>query len=146
MDKNFIEKIEENLECVPNINEPAEVEANRSPLPFRPTFACIPEGRIFSFEDAKSTLLSNGIDAKVPSKVTEKFMDKPELKSTQTFVKSEFEKSRTKFVFVDLSTESEKDKKILVRDCDGSLRTPTSDEIKVAVEKTWNRNAPKLFK
>lgn len=149
VDKDFVNTIESNLECVEISEEITESKAQIKKLPFRPMFSCVPEGRNFSFQDAKNHLISNGINIKIPNAdllSREIKSINPEL--PRILNNSPFEKSRSKFVFVDVKKNgpqpSEAD--IIVRDCDGTLRGANQDEIENACDKTWNRNSPKIIK
>lgn len=150
VDKEFVAILESNLECVEIAEEPFEVKNYDKRLPFRPLFASVPEGRTFSFQDAKEILISKGINIKSPSSEAKSELNVPDINSrsndSKTIAKSLFEKSRNKFVFVDISkTDPKKNSDIVfVRDCDGTLRTASLDENEYAINKTWNRNRPKL--
>lgn len=146
VDKDFVNMIESNLECVEISDEIPESKAHIVKNPFRPMFSCVPEGRNFSFQDAKNHLISSGIKIKTPNvdrsprEIKEINQQKPRIISN-----SPFEKSRNKFVFVNVNKNgpphSEAD--IVVRDSDGTLREANSHEFEKACEKTWNRNSPK---
>ncbi len=143
VDTSYIQQMESNLECVTIADDIRTAESSNSALPIRPIFVNVPEGRSFDFNDAKATLLAMGINPKIHSISEQKAQEgvlTTDLKVTE-ISKSEFERSRSKFVFVDTSKKDEVH--IVVRDSDGTLRTPTKDELKSAVKKTWNRNAPK---
>lgn len=166
--KEFISSIESNLGSVDTLNENIETEMQQTKLPFRPLFACVPEGRGFNFQDAKNVLMSEGIKVKVPSD-KDKNYNNSSISSIasndnvgneqQIISHSKFERSRSKFIFVNLkkikrskerknekitfiSKDQEDKNDILVRDCDGTLRAATSVERELASIKTWNRNRP----
>lgn len=143
VDSSYIEQIESNLECVSIADDLKASDAVSSvSLPIRPIFVNVPEGRNFDFNDAKAALLAHGINPKIPSIMKEKNTELPVSNVKVTEIsKSEFERSKSKFVFVDTSRKDEVH--IVVRDTDGTLRTPTSEELQSAIKKTWNRNAPK---
>lgn len=142
-DSAYIQQMESNLEPVNVSDELRTVERPKS-LPVRPMFVSVPEGRSFDFDDAKAVLLAHGICPKFTEEKPKEMEAKPPKVERKVIElsKSEFERARSKFVFVDTSTKD--DVHILVRDTDGTLRTPTSNELISAVKKTWNRNAPKI--
>ena len=112
-------------------------------------FSCLPEGRNLSFQDAKNHLLSAGIKIKVPNTHRVSIESKNfNHESTRIISNSPFEKSRSKFVFVNVKKNGPKpvETDIIVRDCDGTLRGPNLQEIENASDKTWNRNSPKIVK
>lgn len=141
-DPTYIEQMESNLEPVNVSDELRSVERPKS-LPVRPIFVSVPEGRSFDFEDAKAVLLAQGIRPKFAEENAKDTQEKHSAveRKVVEISKSEFERARSKFVFVDTSKKDTVH--ILVRDTDGTLRTPTSAELTSAVKKTWNRNAPK---
>lgn len=149
IDKNFVDALESNLGCVEIAEEDADIKAHFKRLPFRPMFSCVPEGRNFSFEDAKSHLMSAGINIKVPNANRMSRESKNDSQESPRIIsKSDFEKSRSKFIFVNVKKNGPQPAQtdIIVRDCDGTLRGPTSQEIDDASDKTWNRNSPKILK
>ena len=112
-------------------------------------FSCVPEGRNFSFQDAKNHLISSGINIKSSSvndspHEMKRFSHSP----PRVISNSPFEKSRSKFIFVDVkkSRSQSVESEIIVRDCDGTLRIANLSEIENACDKTWNRNSPKIIK
>jgi hypothetical protein len=146
--KDYISGIESNLECV-NILEVAGDVQNyeKKQLPFRPIFSCVPEGRGFNLNDAKKVIKSTGIDIKTES-ISDSFTKSimpAESNSTEIFEESIFESSRYKHIFVDLKKRKSGKASIIVRDRDGTLRTPSREENEYAALKTWNRNAPKFL-
>lgn len=149
VDKDFVSILESNLECVDILDDSSENKAQNKKFPFRPMFACVPEGRGFNFKDAKDHLILSGINIKVPNLYLENSEKQiiPD-KSPRFISNSPYEKSRSKFVFVNVKKNISKpvESDIFVRDCDGTLRTATVTEIKRVCEKTWNRNSPKITK
>ena len=161
--KEFISAIESNLGALNTLNENIETEMQQTKLPVRPLFACVPEGRGFNFQDAKNVLMSEGIKVKVPSDKEDKEKNNSSIASNDNVVNeqqiishSKFERSRSKFIFVNLkkskrskemknekiSKDQEDEHDFLVRDCDGTLRAATAVERELASIKTWNRNRP----
>lgn len=147
VNKEFVSAIESNLECADTAEEYSTTNDQIKKLPFRPTFACVPEGRTFNFQDAKNVFIASGINVKSPNvdkaiagSISE--IDTSKL-NTSVIGHSVFEKSRSKFVFVDLSEKGKSENNIIVRDTEGTLRTATREEIDDACSKTWNRNRPK---
>lgn len=149
IEKYFVSAVESNLECVENSDEVSQQKYHSKKLPFRPTFVCVPEGRNFNFQDSKNVLIASGINAKSPS-----FDSSHDLKGSMKGISdgeikiidhSPFEKTRSKFIFVDVKkTKSTSESNIIVRDSDGNLRTATREEKENACGKTWNRNRPKI--
>lgn len=149
VDKDFVNAIETNLECVEISEEMVESKAQIKKLPFRPMFSCVPEGRNFSFQDAKDDLVSKGINIKTPNADnSSRKMKIIKHELPQILSNSPFEKSRSKFVFVDVKKNGPQpsEASIIVRDCDGTLRGANHNEIEIACDKTWNRNSPKIIK
>lgn len=149
VDKDFISVLESNLECVETADEHAENKYSDKRLPFRPLFACVQEGHTFSFQDSKNALASAGISIKSPSNETKPesdIMNNPSsAKNLKIISKSAFETSRCKFVFVNTTkSKNQFDNIAIVRDCDGTLRTADRKETDYALNKTWNRNRPRL--
>lgn len=151
VDKAYVEQMESNLECGTEMDETPRRDVGQGQgLPLRPVFACVPEGRGFNFEDAKSVLLARGINIKAPGPQREAHAEEthhvPASTSAPTvFSQSEFERSKSKFVFVDVVRGgAAKEAAIIVRDRDGTLRTANTKEATMAVARTWNRNAPRL--
>ncbi len=142
-DASYVQQMESNLECVAVADDPRSNDYQSRTLPLRPLFVNVPEGRSFDFEDAKATLLAVGINPKISDKTKSAEVQNSKISDLKvnTISKSDFERSRSKFVFVDTSKND--DVHIVVRDTDGTLRTPSKEELKSAVKKTWNRNAPK---
>jgi hypothetical protein len=152
VDKEFVSKIESNLDCVNILDEGDHLKDLSKKLPFRPTFICVPEGRGFNFQDSKKVLLSLGINIKSPS-VQDNTTTASYNTTTasynvvvKTIDHSPFERTRSKFVFVDIKKgRANTETRILVRDIDGILRTATREEKENVCEKTWNRNRPKVI-
>lgn len=147
IDKEFLAAIESNLECVEIGDEHYVRKDMPKKLPFRPIFASVPEGKKFSFDDAKDVLEASGLNIKIPTEESHnRFsnLNESEIKPL-ILSQSNFEKSRHKFVFVDIGNSRKAlNEKIFVRDSNGNLRTPYKSEIDIAVSRTWNRNRPKL--
>lgn len=149
VDKEFVSALESNLECVEISDENIEFREHDKKLPFRPLFSCIQEGSPFTFEDAKKALTSTGINIIAPSLETNINSDRINIRNVRiptTISKSEFETSRSKFIFVNIKKKGPQNGcNVLVRDCDGTLREATFKESEYASGKTWNRNRPKVI-
>lgn len=148
VNKDFVSSMESNLECIETSEESFTIKDQIRKLPFRPTFACVPEGRAFNFQDAKNVIISKGINVKSSTALNENINVVKQMENTSLIAEkiseSIFEKSRSKYIFVNLNKESSSEKRIVVRDFDGSLRTATREELEYVSAKTWNRNRPQI--
>ena len=138
--KEYVSQMELNLEAKDAVDDSA---TNRHVLSenlgMRPMLVAVPEGRRVSFSEAKGMILAlkekKDVGKRVPEAKTEA------ITNVTILEKSEFEKSRFKFVFLDTSAAKKdaKSNNVIIRDVDGSLRTATSDEAKSATRKSGIR-------